>query len=425
MLARAGPLPGPDPRRPVALPPDRRPARRRRAASSPSRCSRRRGLAALAFVFRRWPILLPLAIVAALPFRVPLEAGGDTANLLVPLYLVIAGGVLATALGVVARTGGRRRSGGWDAGRRASLAGPCATGPAGQSTPASWLPRRPGRGRRPLCRPDALLRRTSPKGLQNVCFFFVPFSLVYALLRDVSWDRRLLTLRPAGWSRSRRSSSSLVGSVEYVDPQPVLERPGDPVERIPHLLPGQLGLLGPEHLWALPGAGDRRRDGGAALGARAARPGAAARRWSRCSGSAWCRPSRSRASPPCSPAWPCSPPCAGACAGRSPRSAPAPSPAVARRARWPAALEDQPLDRHSTSTPAAAPTWSRAGSSSSPSARSGATARAPSRAPTASTSQTPASAPVSDLPHRADHGRRRAGPDRAGRLPRTCSSPRF
>ena len=32
------------------------------------------------------------------------------------------------------------------------------------------------------------------KGLQNVCFFFVPFSLVYGLLRDVSWDRKLLTL---------------------------------------------------------------------------------------------------------------------------------------------------------------------------------------------------------------------------------------
>ena len=39
---------------------------------------------------------MPLAIVAALPFRVPLHAGGDTANLLVPLYLVIAAGVLAT-----------------------------------------------------------------------------------------------------------------------------------------------------------------------------------------------------------------------------------------------------------------------------------------------------------------------------------------
>ncbi|MGE0068240.1 MAG: hypothetical protein AB7T48_12900, partial [Solirubrobacterales bacterium] len=52
-------------------------------------------VAALAYLFRRWPILVPLAIVAALPFRVPLTAGGDTANLLVPLYLVIAGAVIA------------------------------------------------------------------------------------------------------------------------------------------------------------------------------------------------------------------------------------------------------------------------------------------------------------------------------------------
>ena len=49
-------------------------------------------------LFRRWPFLLPLAIVVALPFRVPLHAGGDTANLLVPLYLVIAAAVIATLL---------------------------------------------------------------------------------------------------------------------------------------------------------------------------------------------------------------------------------------------------------------------------------------------------------------------------------------
>ncbi|HEU4462130.1 MAG TPA: hypothetical protein VFR75_06020, partial [Solirubrobacterales bacterium] len=53
---------------------------------------------ALAYAFRRWPLLMPLAIIVALPFRVPLEAGGDTANLLVPLYLVIAAAVVATLL---------------------------------------------------------------------------------------------------------------------------------------------------------------------------------------------------------------------------------------------------------------------------------------------------------------------------------------
>ncbi|HEX6689195.1 MAG TPA: hypothetical protein VF085_11105, partial [Solirubrobacterales bacterium] len=67
------------------------------------------GLAAVAILaaaFHRWRIVLPLAIVAALPFRVPLHAGGDTANLLVPLYLVIAGGVLSVALGEWQEGGG-------------------------------------------------------------------------------------------------------------------------------------------------------------------------------------------------------------------------------------------------------------------------------------------------------------------------------
>jgi putative inorganic carbon (HCO3(-)) transporter len=126
--------------------------------------------AALAFAFHRWPILLPLAIVAALPFRVPLHAGGDTANLLVPLYLVIAGGVLATAARAWA-------SGGGDS-------------PPGRS-PLVWLPRILAA----VVLLYALQTLYSPdfsKSLQNACFFLVPFSLVFALLRDVEWDRRLL-----------------------------------------------------------------------------------------------------------------------------------------------------------------------------------------------------------------------------------------
>ncbi|MEX0973495.1 MAG: O-antigen ligase family protein, partial [Solirubrobacterales bacterium] len=53
------------------------------------------------------------------------------------------------------------------------------------------------------------------KGLQNVCFFFVPFSLVYALLRDVTWDRRLL--KWVLWVLAAEGLAfTLVGSVEYV-----------------------------------------------------------------------------------------------------------------------------------------------------------------------------------------------------------------
>ncbi|MDX6623681.1 MAG: hypothetical protein QOE75_1613 [Solirubrobacterales bacterium] len=128
-------------------------------------------VAALAFLFHRWPVLLPLAIVAALPFRVPLEAGGDTANLLVPLYLVIAGGVLATLW----RDWSRR-------GEKAEARGPIA-----------WLPRVLAAVLL-LYALQALYSEDFSKGLQNVCFFYVPFAVVYALISDVKWDRPMLVL---------------------------------------------------------------------------------------------------------------------------------------------------------------------------------------------------------------------------------------
>jgi putative inorganic carbon (hco3(-)) transporter len=52
-------------------------------------------LGAAAVIARRWPTLVLLAVVAAAPARIPLHAGGEQANLLVPLYAVIA--VLAVA----------------------------------------------------------------------------------------------------------------------------------------------------------------------------------------------------------------------------------------------------------------------------------------------------------------------------------------
>jgi len=144
--------------------------------------------AALAYVFKRWPILLPLAIVAALPFRVPLEAGGDTANLLVPLYLVISGGVLTALLPGGGAVGGPAPEDALATGRGGGS--PAATGPAG---PTAWLPRLLG-AVVVLYAIQVLYSEDFSKGLQNACFFFVPFSLVYGLLRDVTWDRKLLTL---------------------------------------------------------------------------------------------------------------------------------------------------------------------------------------------------------------------------------------
>lgn len=157
---------------------------------------------ALAYVFRRWPILLPLAIVAALPFRVPLHAGGDTANLLVPLYLVIAGGVIA----VLFRDWTVPPAGGGEAGDAAP------TGPAARA--ARLLPMILA-AVVVLYAVQTLYSEDFSKGLQNVCFFLVPFTVAYGLLSDVKWDRRLLTLVLC-LVGVEATAFVFVGSIEYV-----------------------------------------------------------------------------------------------------------------------------------------------------------------------------------------------------------------
>jgi hypothetical protein len=52
-------------------------------------------LAGLAWLFSRRPGVFGVLALAALPFRIPVQAGGTTANLLVPLYVVIGAGALA------------------------------------------------------------------------------------------------------------------------------------------------------------------------------------------------------------------------------------------------------------------------------------------------------------------------------------------
>jgi O-antigen ligase len=54
-------------------------------------------VALLTLLFRRRPEALPVAIVAALPFRIPIGVGGQDVNLLLPLYAVIAAGGLVSA----------------------------------------------------------------------------------------------------------------------------------------------------------------------------------------------------------------------------------------------------------------------------------------------------------------------------------------
>src|SRR5690606_2784978 len=63
-----------------------------------------------AAAFRRWPVVLPVLVLFALPFRVPIAAGGEEANLLMPLYLVMAAGVLAALWREFAGNGGNNRT---------------------------------------------------------------------------------------------------------------------------------------------------------------------------------------------------------------------------------------------------------------------------------------------------------------------------
>jgi putative inorganic carbon (hco3(-)) transporter len=172
-------------------------------------------VAALAYVFRRWPLLLPLAIVAALPFRIPLHAGGDTANLLVPLYLVIAGGVVAVLLRdwIVPPADGAGGEGENGVSSPRPQASPPVTGSAGRSA-ALWLPRVLA-AFVVLYALQALYSDDFSKGLQNACFFLVPFTVAYGLIQDVEWSNRLLR-----WILVLVVAEALafvaIGSVEYV-----------------------------------------------------------------------------------------------------------------------------------------------------------------------------------------------------------------
>jgi putative inorganic carbon (HCO3(-)) transporter len=126
-------------------------------------------LVVLAVLMARRPLLLPLLTVAALPFRIPIEAAGQTANLLVPLYGVIAAGSLA-------------------------------------QMPALFRDRRPGGARdRSLGMLGAVLlgfvvlyalQATYADDVtfaaQQVVFFYVPFALLFGMLVRLEWTVRVL-----------------------------------------------------------------------------------------------------------------------------------------------------------------------------------------------------------------------------------------
>jgi putative inorganic carbon (HCO3(-)) transporter len=127
-------------------------------------------VAALAVLLRRRPAALPLLAVGTLPFRIPVETGGGSANLLVPLYLVVGAGCVAYA---------------WERLGRG---------------PRRLAPREPAAGRLELALLAAIVlyavqaaySSDFEQALKNVVFFYVPFALLLKLLMGAEWSRRLV-----------------------------------------------------------------------------------------------------------------------------------------------------------------------------------------------------------------------------------------
>jgi putative inorganic carbon (HCO3(-)) transporter len=130
------------------------------------------GVVAVALArWRQW--IAPLAL-AALPFRVPISVSGNTYNLLVPLYFVVAAAAFSWLVPVLVRRG--------DAGSR----------------------RPPHRFEQFLALYLVLYAVQAwysahfgstdgfEAALRNMSFFYVPFALLAALLRDLEWDAQLL-----------------------------------------------------------------------------------------------------------------------------------------------------------------------------------------------------------------------------------------
>jgi O-antigen ligase len=65
--------------------------------------------AGLGVLFQRHPWALPLLALAAVPARIPIPVGGNTNNLLVPLYAVVAGAAVSLGWSLWREVPGRRR----------------------------------------------------------------------------------------------------------------------------------------------------------------------------------------------------------------------------------------------------------------------------------------------------------------------------
>jgi O-antigen ligase len=125
---------------------------------------------AVAVAIGRRRSLLGVLAVAALPFRIPIDAGGTTSNLLVPLYLVVAAGSLSL---VISKVRERERA------------------PGGAGPTSGWVERLLALFV-VLYALQSIYSTDFEKALQQMVFFYVPFALLFGLLKQLDWTPRLL-----------------------------------------------------------------------------------------------------------------------------------------------------------------------------------------------------------------------------------------
>ncbi|HEU4801541.1 MAG TPA: hypothetical protein VFS73_00040, partial [Solirubrobacterales bacterium] len=154
------------------------------------------GIAILARFFRRRPAWLAPALVAAMPFRIPIDLGGGDANLLLPLYAVIAGGLAAAV---------------WDAWREPARPAPVRADRGPWLDAIGWVLAAVV----VLYALQAAYADDLTDPLQNVSFFLAPFAALYLLLAEVRWDRAALRSIVAVLA-IEGAVFLAVGAVEYV-----------------------------------------------------------------------------------------------------------------------------------------------------------------------------------------------------------------
>jgi O-antigen ligase len=141
-------------------------------------------VAVLALAVHRRPTLVPVLAVAALPFRLPISSGGQTSNLLIPLYVVVAAGALAYLVPLLR---GRPPA---EAEPTPSVNGGVGAAPPGEPPAGAleWTLM----GFVVLYAIQSAYSADFTKALENVVFFYVPFALLFVLLRRVTWTRQLV-----------------------------------------------------------------------------------------------------------------------------------------------------------------------------------------------------------------------------------------